>query len=330
MDVTIHLKDAFSYFRMGLVTGLVDRPALVDWADSEILRSPSPGHEIMELSLCGRRPYSQIIRLLSGFERGADYRLSLKLLFARAGLLLEAEPGRATDIIMGLRLLNEEEYFPGEIKARLIGLRADLELHRQAALSAEELTARLAGFLAPYSRPPDAAVRTRPDDEHGTVLSMICIMGGAKTLVYNVHSAPGHAADNLSGAIRQPRGDSMANAVVWFDVPTVDFDRAVKFYSDILGVPVRVDTFMGQKLGFFPMEGDGAGGDIVPPDPNYKPSSMGTRVYLNCDGKLDEVAGRVVKAGGKIIQPKFSIGEMGNIVMIADTEGNVVGLHSMK
>ena len=48
---------------------------------------------------------------------------------------------------------------------------------------------------------------------------------------------------------------------------------------------------MGQKLGFFPMEGEGSGGDIVPPDPDYKPSGMGTRVYLNCDGKLDEVAG---------------------------------------
>jgi hypothetical protein len=151
MEATVRLKDAFGYFRMGLVTGLVDRPALVAWADREILRSPSPGHEIMELAVCGNRPYSQIIRLLTGFERGADYRLSLKLIFARAGSLLEAEPGRTADIIMGLRLLNEEEYFPGEIKARLLSLRADLELHRQAALSAEELTAHLAGFLAPYS-----------------------------------------------------------------------------------------------------------------------------------------------------------------------------------
>jgi len=122
----------------------------------------------------------------------------------------------------------------------------------------------------------------------------------------------------------------MANAVVWFDIPSLDFDRAVKFYSDILGVPITVDTSMGMKLGMFSMEREGVGGDITPPDPSNRPSSMGTRVYLNCEGKLDEVAGRVVKAGGKIIMPKFSIGENGNIVMIADTEGNTVGLHSMK
>jgi uncharacterized protein len=124
----------------------------------------------------------------------------------------------------------------------------------------------------------------------------------------------------------------MANVVVWFDVPTENFDRAVKFYSDILGTPIKVDTFAGQKLGFFPMEGEGSGGDIVPPDPGYKPSSQGTRVYLNCGDKLDEVAGRVAKAGGKILQPKFPIGDgtMGYIVMIADTEGNHVGLHGSK
>ncbi len=121
------------------------------------------------------------------------------------------------------------------------------------------------------------------------------------------------------------------NVIVWFDVPTLDFDRAVKFYSEILGTPIKVDTYMGQKLGFFPMEGrEGIGGDIVPPDPRYKPCSDGTRVYLNCEGKLDEVAGRVEKAGGKIIQPRMSIGEAGSIIMIADTEGNVIGLHSSK
>jgi uncharacterized protein len=125
----------------------------------------------------------------------------------------------------------------------------------------------------------------------------------------------------------------MSNVIVWFDVPTLDFDRAVKFYSDILGAPVKVDVFSGEKLGFFPMEGqDGVGGDIVPPDPGYKPSTQGTRVYLNCADKLDEVAARVPKAGGKIVQPKFPIGDgsMGYIVMIVDTEGNQVGLHGTK
>jgi predicted enzyme related to lactoylglutathione lyase len=122
---------------------------------------------------------------------------------------------------------------------------------------------------------------------------------------------------------------SVKNVLAWFDVPTLDFDRAVKFYSDILGEPVQVSEHMGQKLGFFPMERDGdVGGDILPPSDNFRPSAQGTRVYLSCDGQLDGVIGRVESAGGKIVRPKMSIGEPGWIALIEDTEGNVVGLHS--
>ncbi|HLF04029.1 MAG TPA: VOC family protein [Dehalococcoidia bacterium] len=119
------------------------------------------------------------------------------------------------------------------------------------------------------------------------------------------------------------------NAITWFSIPTANFDRAVKFYSTILGEPVQIHEFMGKKLGFFPMDGEGSvGGDLVPPGSGVKVSAEGTRVFLNCTGKLDAVAGRVEKAGGKIVQPKFSIGEHGHIVMIQDSEGNTVGLHS--
>lgn len=123
----------------------------------------------------------------------------------------------------------------------------------------------------------------------------------------------------------------MKNAITWFDIPTSDFDRAVKFYSKILGEEVKVSEHMGVKLGFFPMEGmEGVGGDLVPPSEGRKPSADGVRVYLSCEGKLDAVLGRVEKAGGKILQPKFNIGEPGWIAIIRDTEGNTVGLHSSK
>jgi predicted enzyme related to lactoylglutathione lyase len=123
----------------------------------------------------------------------------------------------------------------------------------------------------------------------------------------------------------------MKNAVTWFDIPTDDFDRAVQFYSDILGQQIRVDTYMGQKLGFFPMDSrEGVGGDLVPPGLGAKPCANGTRVYLSCEGILDDVISRVEKAGGKIIMPKSSMGDAGWVAMIMDTEGNSVGLHSYK
>ena len=122
----------------------------------------------------------------------------------------------------------------------------------------------------------------------------------------------------------------MKSAIEWFDIPTANFDRALKFYSTILGEELKVTDYQGQKLGFFPMDQNGeVGGDLVPPSPDFKPSDQGSRVYLNCDGKLDEVIGRVQKAGGKIVRPKFSIPDA-DLAIIRDTEGNVVGLSAMK
>jgi hypothetical protein len=38
----------------------------------------------------------------------------------------------------------------------------------------------------------------------------------------------------------------------------------------------------------------------------------------------------VAEAGGRIERPKMSIGEYGFISMVYDTEGNMIGLHSMQ
>ena len=123
----------------------------------------------------------------------------------------------------------------------------------------------------------------------------------------------------------------MKNVINWFDIPTLDFDRAVKFYSTILDAEINVNDTMGQKLGFFPMENmEGVGGDIVPPNLDFKPAPGGVRIYLNCEGRLDQVLAKVEEAGGRIINPKTNIGEPGWIAVIMDTEGNSIGLHSMK
>jgi predicted enzyme related to lactoylglutathione lyase len=52
-------------------------------------------------------------------------------------------------------------------------------------------------------------------------------------------------------------------------------------------------------------------------------------VYFGCDDCAIEAA-RVGKAGGKIQQEKMPIGEYGFIALLHDTEGNRIGLHSMK
>ena len=59
------------------------------------------------------------------------------------------------------------------------------------------------------------------------------------------------------------------------------------------------------------------------------PSGGRTLVYLPCEDCSVEAA-RAASHGGKIFKEKMSIGEHGFIAMVADTEGNVIGLHSMQ
>jgi hypothetical protein len=132
----------------------------------------------------------------------------------------------------------------------------------------------------------------------------------------------------MSNVIQQG-GTQMVNAVNWFEIPAADFDRAVQFYSDILGKPLRKEVFMGTPNGFFPYEGGAVGGAVVYSE-GYVPSDKGTLVYLNAHGDLDGVVGRVKAAGGKVLLAKTAIGDAGHMAIILDTEGNKVGLNMPK
>jgi len=157
---------AFGYFRMGLVTGIVEKRELIEWADREIDRNPAPDDEIIELALCGSRPYSEIIWLLSSFVSEPDYGFSLPLLLARAGISFERDPWRARDIIMGLRLLSEEEKLPEGVRTQLATLRNQLERVDQSKSSLDELGECLSRFLEAYAGYRPLLFRTvYPQDE---------------------------------------------------------------------------------------------------------------------------------------------------------------------
>jgi predicted enzyme related to lactoylglutathione lyase len=54
-----------------------------------------------------------------------------------------------------------------------------------------------------------------------------------------------------------------------------------------------------------------------------------TIVYFRCEDCAVE-AKRVPAHGGRVVKEKSPIGEFGFIVLATDTEGNMIGLHSMK
>ena len=122
----------------------------------------------------------------------------------------------------------------------------------------------------------------------------------------------------------------MKNTIVWFEIPVINFDRAKKFYEELLGLELQVDEMGGAMMGFFPMEGEGVSGAIVKGE-GYEPTDKGTLVYFNCENDLQPVQDKIEAAGGKVIVPKTLIMEdIGYFCLFFDTEGNKVALWSKK
>jgi uncharacterized protein len=119
----------------------------------------------------------------------------------------------------------------------------------------------------------------------------------------------------------------MANQVVWVDIPVLDLDRAINFYSDVLGKPVKKEDFPGMSIGVLPHQGSDNSACLYVSDKD-KPSDHGPLIYLNAEGRLDAAIAAAEASGGKVLQSKHPIGPYGFRSIILDSEGNRVALHS--
>jgi uncharacterized protein len=120
----------------------------------------------------------------------------------------------------------------------------------------------------------------------------------------------------------------MANKLVWVDIPTVNLDRAIRFYSAVLGGQVEKQEYPGMVIATLPgKEGESSGCLYL--SETVKPSADGPLIYLNVHGRLDEALESVVPCGGQVLEPKESIAPFGFRGVILDSEGNRVALHSM-
>jgi hypothetical protein len=120
--------------------------------------------------------------------------------------------------------------------------------------------------------------------------------------------------------------DNPNNRIVWCDIPAKTLDRAIKFYSAVLGEKIEKQTMPGMEFAAFAHE-NGVGGCLFA-GAESQPSAQGPLIYLNCQGRLDAAAAVVEPNGGKILQPKHQIGPYGFRVVVLDSEGNRIALHS--
>lgn len=120
--------------------------------------------------------------------------------------------------------------------------------------------------------------------------------------------------------------------VGWFDIYVEDMDRAQAFYEAVLDTTLSPMDDPNDPTAQMRAFGDdftshGAGGALVKL-PYAQPGPGGSMVYFSCDDCAVEEA-RVSAAGGSIVQSKSPIGEHGFVAVVADTEGNMIGLHSV-
>jgi len=128
-----------------------------------------------------------------------------------------------------------------------------------------------------------------------------------------------------------------SNPVVWFEIYVQDMDRAKAFYEAVLEVKLEImpapTEEMDMEMWSFPADKDdsmttyGACGMLVKME-GFPSGSGGTLVYFSCEDCAVQ-ASRVIKNGGSIVKEKMSIGEHGFISLAQDTEGNMIGFHSM-
>ncbi len=122
------------------------------------------------------------------------------------------------------------------------------------------------------------------------------------------------------------------NPVGWFEIYIQDMPRAKRFYESLFQVKLKEIPTVVPGMEMWQFEGNpsgyGAPGALVKME-GVRSGGNSTLVYFSCEDCA--VQERLAKEqGGQVDRQKMSIGQYGFISLVTDTEGNMIGLHSMK
>ena len=116
----------------------------------------------------------------------------------------------------------------------------------------------------------------------------------------------------------------MGQPVAFFEVISPNQERAQKFYAELFGWQVNADPAMGGYALVDTGAGEGAiGGGI---GASSEPGDTGVKIYRRGDN-LETYMSRAEQLGGSRVMPPMELpGDFGTIAVIADPDGNRVGL----
>jgi len=84
----------------------------------------------------------------------------------------------------------------------------------------------------------------------------------------------------------------MKQNIVWFDIPSLDIDRALGFYSAVLAKQIQKEVHDGVSMGVLPTSDGGQQGDVVLVK-DFKPSADGVMIYFDVNGRLKDAVAAV-------------------------------------
>ena len=117
------------------------------------------------------------------------------------------------------------------------------------------------------------------------------------------------------------------NPVVYFEIPVLDVERAMSFYSKVFDMQFTKTVIDGYEMALFPRDEAkfGAAGALAKGDV-YKPSKEGVFVYFGVES-IDKTLELAIQNGSQVLYPKTSNGESGFVAEFEDSEGNRIALH---
>ncbi len=121
------------------------------------------------------------------------------------------------------------------------------------------------------------------------------------------------------------------NPVGWFEIYVEDINRAKGFYQNVLQTSDFITLLDEQtKMVAFPFDETkpNISGALVQTS-SMKPCIGGTVVYFSCNDCAEEES-RIEINGGTLLKSKFNVGNYGFVCLAKDTEGNLIGFHSMQ
>ena len=123
----------------------------------------------------------------------------------------------------------------------------------------------------------------------------------------------------------------MSGKVVHFEIPYDDGDRARGFYKEAFGWDLQA---WGD--GSYTLVGTGPTGETGPTETGFINGGMMKRegffsapVVTVAVDDIDEALAAIGRLGGKTVQERMAVGDMGFSAYFQDPEGNVIGLFQM-